>query len=110
MKKITDLLYGILDEPLKIVRFGWVVPNAVTAGSRALQNASPASSRNPEDIPTGYTFVSWLQFNPIGWVGALVGEMSTETTEVWLATAKPATTAGSISIFGYALYLRNDLI
>lgn len=95
--------------PIKLVRYGWTVSPASSAGTRIVPSASPTNSSNPGDKPSGYTFKSWVIFTTNGWAGAIYPSNPIgETTDIWTATVKGATSG--VSIFGVALYVRSDLV
>ena len=94
--------------PIKTVLFGWVCSPAFSAGSRLIADASPSNSINPSDVPSGYTFVCWVQLTSVGWVGApYMSSPNSVTSNIWSPTQKPATSGTSIT--GLALYIRSDL-
>lgn len=107
-KKTLTKVLANMKSPIKVVRYGWVSSPSATAGSRLIQSASPSNSQNPSDKPSGYTFKAWLMFTTSGWVGYVYPALpTTETTDIWTTSAKGSTTG--VSIYGAALYIRNDL-
>lgn len=102
---------SITSQPIKVVQYGWVASSASSERTRVIQGANPANSSNSSDEPSSseYTFVAWILFASNGWVGAIYPASPTSrTTDVWTATVKAATTG--VSIYGTALYVRNDLL
>ncbi len=108
VKKTLVKILATIKKPIKIVRFKWVCSSAVSAGGRLIYNASPSNSSDPVSVPAGYTFVCWVQFMSVGWVGAIYPENpDAVTTSIFTATAKSATSNESVQ--GIALYVRSDL-
>ena len=94
--------------PVKVARFGWQISGSAAARSKLASGLSPSNSANPGDIPSGYTFLCWVEFTTSGWVGTpYAPNPMAETTEIWCYSDKPATTG--VSLYGTALYLRSDL-
>ena len=94
--------------PVKVARFGWQISGSAAARSKLASSLSPSNSANPGDIPSGYTFLCWVEFTTSGWVGTpYAPNPMAETTEIWCYSDKPATTG--VSLYGTALYLRSDL-
>lgn len=94
---------------LKTVSFGWVCSPAFSAGSRLIADASPSNSINPSDVPSGYTFVCWVQLASVGWVGApYMSSPHSVVSTIWTPTQKTSTSGTSIT--GLALYIRSDLV
>lgn len=94
--------------PIKVVQFRWQVSGSAPARSRLASGLSPSNSANPSDIPSGYSFVAWLEWGTGGWIGTPYAEFPLrETTAVWCYSDKPATTGESL--YGVALYIRSDL-
>lgn len=111
--EVTNALASLAEitsrkNPIKVVQYGWWVSPTAAAGTRLLQNASPSNSTTPTE-PQGYTFLAWVQFASIGWVGAIYpsGPLN-KATDIFTATAKPSTSG--VSVIGTALYVRNDLL
>lgn len=108
-KKMLTKIAENMNEPIKVVKFGWVVSNAGNAKTRILQGGNPSNSTNPSAVPSGYTFACWLQFISNGWVGCVTADnYMNQTVNLWISTEKPATTGESVQ--GWALYIRNDLV
>lgn len=109
MLNVKKLLYKMLTNiktPLKVQRYGWVASPAVGARNRIL-TASP-SNASEGTRPSGYTFLCWIQFYSNGWIGAIYpSNPLNETTDVFTATDKSATSGTSIC--GIALYIRTPI-
>ena len=102
---------SITSQPIKVVQYGWVASPALSERTRVIPGANPANSFNPSDEPSSseYTFVAWITFTTNGWCGAVYpATPMSRTSDLWTATAKAATTG--VSIYGTALYVRNDLL
>lgn len=109
LKELVKKILTNMKSPIKVVQYGWVASPSFSAGSRLLQDASPANSTSPNSEPSGYTFLCWMQFASNGWVGAPYAAAPTSSvTDIWSPTAK-STTSGT-SIYGVALYIRDDLL
>lgn len=107
MKTTPTLLRAMLDEPIKIVEFGWVASVGYSAGAKVIALASPTNA-STGTAPSGYTFKAWLAMISVSWIGAPYAETPHyEATNIWTPTQKPSTSG--VSIKGYALYVRNDL-
>lgn len=107
LAKITKSLH----QPIKVVRYGWVASSAYSERTLLISNASPANSSDPSAEPSSsdYTFFCWLMFTTNGWVGSIYpAQALSRTTNVWTASSKGATTG--VSVYGTALYIRNDLL
>lgn len=111
IKAVLAKITKSLNQPIKVVQYGWVVSPARNERTLLIPNVSPSNSANPSAEPSSseYTFVAWIMFTTAGWVGAIypAAPMS-RASDIWTATVKAATTG--ISIYGTALYVRNDLL
>ena len=95
--------------PIKVVRYGWQISGSASARSRLASSLSPSNSANSGDIPSGYSFLCWIEFTTSGWVGTpYAPNPMAETTEIWCYSDKPVTSG--VSVYGTALYIRSDLI
>lgn len=107
LAKITKSLH----QPIKVVQYEWVVSPAKNERTLLIPNANPSNSSNSGSEPSSseYTFFCWVQFITTGWVGSIYSTQPLQrTTDVWTASSKGTTTG--VSVYGIALYVRNDLL
>lgn len=93
---------------IKIVNFGWQFSGAFSAGNK-IGTISPSNSLNPESVPSGYTFVCWINLVSQGWVGGVYAAAPyMQQSDIYTTSAKGTTTGRSLN--GLALYIKSECL